>query len=214
MALLFWQQQVAVKSSLKSEEALRRKYVVYSWRWRKERLGYSWRNMGGQRIVMTLMMMMVMMSCFEKREDFSMFLDCKGKASRRVESIRERCTDKWRDFSGEVHHMHWDWRGDSLNFFFYYVGDKVHRKFAAPELILCPNLPIEDFLFLSSANNSLFLGLAIWVLKKHCSYTMGSGASTHHHFAFQNAEKGMCFPPPKLVLGTPKFMLQRRDLSG
>lgn len=45
-----------------------------------------------------------------------MFLNYKGKTSRRVESLREICNDKWRDFSVEVH---WDWRGDSLNIFFF-----------------------------------------------------------------------------------------------
>lgn len=64
-----------------------------------------------------------------------------------------------------------------------------------PELIFYPNLPVAGSLFLLSANNSLSLGPAICVLQKHHTEVMGSGTSTQHHFAFQNAEKGVCFLP-------------------
>lgn len=33
-----------------------------------------------------------------------------------------------------------------------------------------------------------------------CTSTMGSSSSTQHHFAFQNAEKGMCSPPSEPAL--------------
>lgn len=67
----------------------------------------------------------------------------------------------------------------------------VHGRFVPSELMLLVGLPLTTPLPYGSER--------LPSRDLHTS-AMGSSSSSQHHFAFQNAEKGTCFPPSELAL--------------